>query len=68
MRYIDIELRIPEPFITHYESDRFGESLQRILIDIKDSEELVLSGRYEMETIEMLLESLKKRIHNNWKR
>lgn len=62
MRFIDIKLRIPEQFISQYESDKFEDSLQRILADIRDSEELVLSGRYEMETIEMLLESLKESI------
>ena len=55
---INVEIRIPEEFISHYKKDKFENSLQRVLYDIKFSEEL-LSGIYEKETIEMLLESLK---------
>ena len=46
---------IPEEFEEHFKQDRFKDSLERILEDCKHS--AILSGRYEFETIEMLIKA-----------
>lgn len=52
-----IEIEIPKEFEEHYNQDKFKDSLERIMADIKhslDSENCLCAGRYEYETIEML--------------
>lgn len=52
-----IEIDIPKEFEEHFAQDKFKDSLERIMADIKHSLEnggCLCSGRYEHETIEML--------------
>lgn len=52
-----IEIDIPKEFESHFNQDKFKDSLERIMADIKHSLEngdCLCSGRYEYETIEML--------------
>ena len=56
-----IELEIPREFEQHFKQDKFKDSLERIMADIKHSLEngdCLCAGRYEYETIEMLEEAL----------
>ena len=55
-----IELEIPKEFEEHFKQDKFKDSLERIMADIKHSLEngdCLCAGRYEYETIEMLEKS-----------
>lgn len=60
----EIVISIPDEFINHYEIDKFTGSLQRIKIDIEDvmCEGHPLSGRYELELLDMMLISFKDSI------
>lgn len=52
-----IEIEIPKEFEEHFTQDKFRDSFERIVADIKHSLEngsCLCSGRYEYETIEML--------------
>lgn len=52
-----IEIEIPKEFEKHFTEDKFKDSLERIMADIKHSLEngdCLCAGRYEFETIEML--------------
>ena len=52
-----IEIDIPKEFENHFNQDKFKDSLERIMADIKHSLEngdCLCAGRYEYETIEML--------------
>ena len=52
-----IEIEIPKEFEKHFNNDKFKESFERIMADIKHSLEngdCLCAGRYEHETIEML--------------
>ena len=52
-----IEIDIPKEFEEHFKQDKFKDSLERIMADIKHSLEngdCLCAGRYEYETIEML--------------
>ena len=56
-----IEIDIPKEFEEHFNQDKFKDSLERIMADIKYSLENVdclCAGRYEYETIEMLEKAL----------
>ena len=56
-----IELEIPNEFEEHFKQDKFKDSLERIMADIKYSLEngdCLCAGRYEYETIEMLEKAL----------
>ena len=55
-----IVIDIPEEFEEHFNSDRFEDSLQRVRFDIHKSiigNKDVLSGNYEIETLDMLTEA-----------
>ena len=55
-----IEIDIPKEFEEHVKQDKFKDSLERIMADIKHSLEngdCLCAGRYEYETIEMLEEA-----------
>lgn len=55
-----IEIEIPKEFEEHFKQDKFKDSLERIMADIKHSLEngdCLCAGRYEYETIEMLEKS-----------
>ena len=45
-----IEIEIPKEFEEHFKQDKFKDSLERIMADLKNS---LCTGRYEYETIEM---------------
>ena len=52
-----IEIEIPKEFEEHFKQDKFKNSFERIMVDIKHSLEngdCLCAGRYEYETIEML--------------
>ena len=52
-----IEIDIPKEFEEHFNQDKFKDSFERIMADIKHSLEngnCLCAGRYELETIEML--------------
>ena len=56
-----IEIEIPKEFENHFNQDKFKDSFERIMADIKHSLEngdCLCAGRYEYETIEMLEEAL----------
>ena len=56
-----IEIEIPKEFEKHFKQDKFKGSLERIMADIKHSLEngdCLCTGRYEYETIEMLVKAL----------
>lgn len=53
-----IEIEIPKEFEEHFKHDKFKDSFERIMADIKHSLEnrdCLCAGRYEYETIEMLV-------------
>lgn len=55
-----IEIDIPKEFEEHFKQDKFKDSFERIMADIKHSLEngdCLCAGRYEYETIEMLEEA-----------
>ena len=55
-----IEIDIPKEFEEHFKQDKFKDSLERIMVDIKHSLENgdYLCCKYEYETIEMLEKAL----------
>ena len=56
-----IEIYIPKEFEEHFKQDKFKDSFERIMADIKHSLEngdCLCAGRYEYETIEMLEKAL----------
>ena len=56
-----IEIDIPKEFEEHFKQDKFKDSFERIMADIKHSLEngdCLCAGRYEYETIEMLVKAL----------
>lgn len=63
MADIELVIKIPEEFESHFYNDRFKDSLERIKYDISPTDERVmLSGRYEVETIDMLIDALGRSI------
>ena len=56
-----IEIEIPKEFEEHFKQDKFKDSFERIMADIKHSLEIgncLCAGNYEYETIKMLEEAL----------
>ncbi len=53
-----IVLEIPKEFESHFKRDKFHDSMRRINADFKHAD-LVLSGNYEIELLEMLEEAFK---------
>lgn len=52
-----IEIEIPKEFEKHFNHDKFKDSFERIMVDIKHASQngdCLCTGRYEYETIEML--------------
>lgn len=52
-----ITIDIPAEFEGHFAFDHFRDSLGRISYDLRSYEGEPLSGRYEIETIEMLIDA-----------
>ena len=60
---MQIVIDIPKEFENHFNSDKFEDSLQRARFDIHKaiiSGKDVLSGNYEIETLDMLTEAFLK--------
>lgn len=64
-----IQLEIPDNFKKHYNQDKFCDSLKRVEYDIKsclvdyekdDKTKIYLSGLYEVELVQMLIEAFNK--------
>lgn len=58
-----IEIDIPKEFEEHFKQDKFKDSFERIMADIKyllESRDYLCAGRYEYETIEMLQKAFEK--------
>lgn len=55
-----IIIDIPAEFEDHFAFDHFRDSLGRIAYDIRTYEGAPLSGKYEIETIEMLASALQR--------
>lgn len=55
-----ITIDIPAEFEEHFVFDHFRDSLGRIAYDLRTYEGEPLSGRYEIETIEMLVDALQR--------
>lgn len=59
---IPVRLNIPKEFIEHYNKDKFKESLERIIFDMSRlmkrqfSYNPGISGKYEIETLKMLID------------
>lgn len=52
-----IEIEIPKEFEEHFKQDKFKDSFERIMADIRHSlknGDCLCAGRYEYETVEML--------------
>ena len=58
---VEIVIKIPKGFEEHYALDKFEDSLQRLRFDVHKSliagRENILSGNYEIETLDMLTEA-----------
>lgn len=53
-----LKIDIPDEFREHWDMDRFKDSMTRIKIDAQVDG--VLSGKYEVELVDMLKNSLEK--------
>ena len=61
-----LKIKIPKEFEEHFNMDSFKDSLERIYTDLrfetkpgkKRRSHFTLSGRYEMETVEMLRDAM----------
>ena len=50
-----ILLDIPKEFETHFNNDKFKDSLERIKYDVNSLKQDALSWRYDAEVIDMLI-------------
>ena len=60
---MEIVIKIPKEFENHFNSDKFEDSLQRVRFDIHKAiiaKKDILSGNYEIETLDMLTEAFLK--------
>lgn len=55
-----VTIDIPAEFEGHFAFDHFRDSLGRIAYDLRTYEGEPLSGRYEIETVEMLADALQR--------
>ena len=55
-----VTIDIPAEFEGHFAFDHFRDSLGRIAYDLRTYEGEPLSGRYEIETVEMLADVLQR--------
>ena len=56
-------IEIPKEFEEHFNNDKFEDSLERIRVDIRvniKNRIFQLSGNYEMELAEMLIDAMSK--------
>lgn len=62
---MDILIKIPKEFETHFNKDKFADSLGRVLFDLEQCNKHgspydALSGNYELETIKMLKKAMEQ--------
>jgi len=58
-----ISIEVPKEFEEHFNMDRFKDSLERVRVDIQKgfvNNNIILSGLYEIELIEMLRDAMIK--------
>lgn len=51
-------INLPDEFVSHYEKDKFKDSLERIIFDLRSrlgNGDVNLAGNYEIEVLEMLM-------------
>lgn len=58
----EIVLKIPEEFEQDFNTDRFKECFERVLFDCKAWNYAGISGNYEHETLEMLLDAFNEAV------
>lgn len=58
----EIVLKIPEEFEEDFNTDRFRECFMRVLFDCKAWDYAGISGNYEHETLNMLLDAFSKAV------
>lgn len=58
----EIVLKIPQEFEQDFNADKFKECFERVLSDCKAWDYAGLSGRYEHETLEMLLNAFNEAV------
>lgn len=62
-----IEINIPDDFMYQYSVDKFKGTLSRIKFDINNVNYLCFSGRYELELLDMLIDSFgKSKVKDNF--
>lgn len=54
-----ITINIPKEFEQHFNGDRFKHSLERVRSDCTGMDDTALSGQYDLEVLDMLIEALK---------
>lgn len=59
---LEIVLKIPQEFEQDFNADKFKECFERVLSDCKAWDYAGLSGNYEHETIEMLLDAFNEAV------
>jgi len=57
-----VVLKIPQEFEQDFNTDKFKECFERVLADCKAWDYAGLSGRYEHETLEMLLDAFNEAV------
>lgn len=59
---MEMVINIPKEFESHFNNDKFSDSLGRLIFDLKNCEKndeyTALSGLYDFETLEMLKDTL----------
>lgn len=58
----EIVLKIPEEFEQDFNTDRFKECFERVLFDCRAWDYAGISGNYEHETLEMLLDAFSEAV------
>lgn len=58
----EIVLKIPEEFEQDFNTDRFKECFERVLFDCRAWDYAGISGNYEHETLEMLLDAFNEAV------
>lgn len=58
----EIVLKIPKEFEQDFDTDKFRECFERVLADCKAWDYAGLSGNYEHETLEMLLDAFNEAV------
>lgn len=61
-KIMKVVIDVPQDFEKHFNEDRFEDSLERIRIDTRDEvyQDNSVSGNYELELLNMLIEAFKE--------